>query len=245
MLVAIPVAVIRLRCYPPLARELARIAGRLRGVVAFVGLARATRTPPGAALPSFGLVLVLAMVAFPAMTSASVTRGLVAASMQQASPPSSPRSPPPAPLPARDDQASRHAQTGRAAGGARPHRRLAGPGRRSGTGLDAATPCCPPGREAFVTSGGGEAFVTSGGGTAARSGPRRTAAGHRSCERSCAREHRFTLNTKYSRPGRPASARYASRRERFSLTCIDAGCARRDGVADQSLAAHRSHLCVC
>jgi putative ABC transport system permease protein len=83
VLVAIPVAVIMLRCYPPLARELARIAGRLRGVVAFVGLARATRTPPGAALPSFGLVLVLAMVAFPAMTSASVTRGLVAASWQQ------------------------------------------------------------------------------------------------------------------------------------------------------------------
>jgi putative ABC transport system permease protein len=83
VLVAIPVAVITLRCYPPLARELARIAGRLRGVVAFVGLARATRTPPGAALPSFGLVLVLAMVAFPAMTSASVTSGLAAASWQQ------------------------------------------------------------------------------------------------------------------------------------------------------------------
>ena len=51
VLVAIPVAVVVLRCYPPLARELARIAGRSRGVVAFVGLARATRTPPGTACP--------------------------------------------------------------------------------------------------------------------------------------------------------------------------------------------------
>ena len=48
VLVAIPVAVIVLRCYPPAARALARLAGRSRGVVAFVGLARATRTPPGA-----------------------------------------------------------------------------------------------------------------------------------------------------------------------------------------------------
>ena len=51
VLVAIPVAVIVLRCYPPAARGLARMAGRSRGVAAFVGLARATRTPPGAALP--------------------------------------------------------------------------------------------------------------------------------------------------------------------------------------------------
>ncbi len=83
VLVAIPVAVIVLRCYPPAARELARMAGRSRGVAAFVGLARATRTPPGAALPAFALVLVLTMVAFPAMISASVTRGQVAQSWRQ------------------------------------------------------------------------------------------------------------------------------------------------------------------
>ncbi len=83
VLVAIPVAVIVLRCYPPVARGLARIAGRSRGVVAFVGLARATRTPPGAALPAFALVLVLTTVAFPAMISASVTRGQVAESWRQ------------------------------------------------------------------------------------------------------------------------------------------------------------------
>jgi putative ABC transport system permease protein len=83
VLVAIPVAVVVLRCYPPLARELARIAGLSRGVVAFVGLARATRTAPGTVLPSFALVLVPAMVAFPAMIITSVTSSQVAASWQQ------------------------------------------------------------------------------------------------------------------------------------------------------------------
>jgi len=83
VLVAIPVAVVVLRCYPPLAREMARIAGLSRGVVAFVGLTRATRTPPGTVLPSFALVLVLAMVAFPDMISTSVARSQVAASWQQ------------------------------------------------------------------------------------------------------------------------------------------------------------------
>ena len=83
VLLAIPVAVVVLRCYPPAARGLARIAGQSRGVVAFVGLARASRTPPGAALPAFALVLVLTMVAFPAMISASVTRGQVAESWRQ------------------------------------------------------------------------------------------------------------------------------------------------------------------
>ena len=83
VLVAIPVAIIVLRCYPPAARALARIAGRSRGVAAFVGLARATRTPPGAGLPAFALVLVLSMVAFSAMISTSVTRGQVAESWRQ------------------------------------------------------------------------------------------------------------------------------------------------------------------
>jgi putative ABC transport system permease protein len=83
VLVAIPVAVLVLRCYPPAARALAGVASRSRGVVAFVGLARSTRTSPGAALPAFALVLVLAMVAFPAMISASVSRGQVAESWRQ------------------------------------------------------------------------------------------------------------------------------------------------------------------
>ena len=83
VLLAIGVAVVVLRCYPLLVRELARIAGLSRGVAAFVGLARATRTPPGSVLPSFALVLVLAMVAFPDMIAASVTQAQVAASWQQ------------------------------------------------------------------------------------------------------------------------------------------------------------------
>jgi putative ABC transport system permease protein len=83
VLVAIPVAVVLLRCYPLLARELARLAGLSRGVVAFVGLSRATRAPAGTALPAFALVLVLAMVAFPDMVSTSVTRSQVAESWQQ------------------------------------------------------------------------------------------------------------------------------------------------------------------
>jgi putative ABC transport system permease protein len=83
VLIAIPVAVLVLRCYPPLARQLARIAGLSRGVVAFVGLTRATRTPPGTVLPSFALVLVLAMVAFPDMIITSVARSQAAASWQQ------------------------------------------------------------------------------------------------------------------------------------------------------------------
>ena len=83
VLIAIPVAVVVLRGYPPLVRELARIAGLSRGVVAFVGLARATRAPAGTVLPSFALVLVLAMVAFPDMVSTSVTAAQAAASWQQ------------------------------------------------------------------------------------------------------------------------------------------------------------------
>jgi len=83
VLVAIPVAVVMLRCYPPLARALARVAGLSRGVVGFVGLARATRAPAGAVVPSFALVLVLAMMAFPDMISTSVAQSQVAASWQQ------------------------------------------------------------------------------------------------------------------------------------------------------------------
>jgi putative ABC transport system permease protein len=83
VLVAVPAAIIVLRGYPAVARELARIAGRSRGAVAFVGLARATRTSASAALPAFALVLALAVVTFAAMVSAAVTRGQVDASWRQ------------------------------------------------------------------------------------------------------------------------------------------------------------------
>jgi putative ABC transport system permease protein len=83
VLVAVPAAVIVLRGYPAVARELARAAARSRGVVAYVGLARATRTLPGAVLPAFALVLALAMVTFAAMVSDAVSRGQVAASWRR------------------------------------------------------------------------------------------------------------------------------------------------------------------
>jgi putative ABC transport system permease protein len=83
VLIAVPAAIIVLRCYPAVARALARMAGRSRGVVGFVGLARATRTAAGATLPAFALVLVLGMIAFSAMVATAVTRGQVAASWRQ------------------------------------------------------------------------------------------------------------------------------------------------------------------
>ena len=83
VLVAVPVAVIVLRCYPAAIRPLLRLTGRRRGVTAFVGLARAVRTAPTAALPVFALVLALTLVAFAGMVRSAVLRGEVAASWQE------------------------------------------------------------------------------------------------------------------------------------------------------------------
>lgn len=83
VLIAIPVAVVVLRCYPPLVRPVLRLTGRRRGLTAFVGLARAVRTSVAAALPVFALVLALTLVAFAGMVRAAVQRGDVAASWQQ------------------------------------------------------------------------------------------------------------------------------------------------------------------
>ena len=85
VLVAIPIAVIVLRCYPPAVRPLLRLTGRRRGVTAFVGLARAVRTAPTAALPVFALVLALTLVAFAGMVRGAVLRGEVTASWQEVS----------------------------------------------------------------------------------------------------------------------------------------------------------------
>jgi putative ABC transport system permease protein len=83
VLIAVPAAIVVLRGYPAVARAMARMAGRSRGVVGFVGLARATRTAASATLPAFALVLVLGMVAFSAMVAAAVGRGQVAASWRE------------------------------------------------------------------------------------------------------------------------------------------------------------------
>ena len=83
VLVAIPVAVVLLRCYPLVARTLLRLAGRRSGVTVFVGLARAVRTAVTSALPVFAMVLALALVAFAGMVRGAIVRGDVTVSWQQ------------------------------------------------------------------------------------------------------------------------------------------------------------------
>jgi putative ABC transport system permease protein len=83
VLAAIPAAIVAMRCYPLLARWLLRAAGLRRGVIAYVGLARAARTSLTSILPAFALVLVLVMVAFGGMVRSAISRGEVAASWRQ------------------------------------------------------------------------------------------------------------------------------------------------------------------
>ena len=83
VLIAIPDAIVIMRCYPVVIRLLLRLAGRRPGVTAFVGLARSARTPASAVLPAFALVLSLVVVAFGAMVNAAVARGEVAVSWQR------------------------------------------------------------------------------------------------------------------------------------------------------------------
>lgn len=82
VLVAIPAAIVVLRCYPAMMRALLRLARLRPGATAFVGFARAARTPLSAGLPAFALVLALAVVAFGTMVYSAVLRGEVAASWQ-------------------------------------------------------------------------------------------------------------------------------------------------------------------
>jgi putative ABC transport system permease protein len=82
VLVAVPLAVLVLRCYPWLARPVLVLSGRRHGVAGFVGLARAIRTAVTAGLPVFALVLALALVGFGGMVRGAVERGEVLASWQ-------------------------------------------------------------------------------------------------------------------------------------------------------------------
>ena len=84
VLVAIPAAIVVMRCYPVAVRWVLRLAGARSGVTVYVGLARASRRPRSAVLPTFALILGLAVVAFGAMVHAAVLRGEVAASWRQA-----------------------------------------------------------------------------------------------------------------------------------------------------------------
>lgn len=83
VLVAVPVAILLLRCYPAATRPLLRLTGRRAGVATFVGLARAIRTAITSGLPVFAMVLALTLVAFAGMVRSAVLRGEVAASWQR------------------------------------------------------------------------------------------------------------------------------------------------------------------
>ena len=84
VLVAIPVALLVMRGYPVVLRRLARLAGRRRGVVMVVGLARGGTAAQAAVLPAFALVLAFAVIAFAAMARGAVQRADVVASWQAA-----------------------------------------------------------------------------------------------------------------------------------------------------------------
>jgi putative ABC transport system permease protein len=83
VLVAVPVAIVVVRCYPVLLRALLGVARSRPGVTAFIGFTRAVQNSPRAILPAFTLVLALTVVAFGTMIQNAVTSGEVAASWQR------------------------------------------------------------------------------------------------------------------------------------------------------------------
>jgi putative ABC transport system permease protein len=80
VLAAIPMAIVVVRVYPVVLRWLVALTGRRKGVISFVGLARAARASLTAVLPAFALVLALAVIAFGAMLRDAVVAGDVAQS---------------------------------------------------------------------------------------------------------------------------------------------------------------------
>jgi putative ABC transport system permease protein len=83
VLVAVPAAIVVVRCYPLLLRGLLRVARGRPGVTAFVGFSRAVQNTPRAVLPAFTLVLALTVVAFGTMIRGAVSSGEVATSWQR------------------------------------------------------------------------------------------------------------------------------------------------------------------
>jgi putative ABC transport system permease protein len=73
-----------LRAYPFVLRQLGRVAGRRRGVVMVVGLARGGTAAQAAVLPTFALVLAFAVIAFAAMARTAVQQADDMASWQAA-----------------------------------------------------------------------------------------------------------------------------------------------------------------
>jgi putative ABC transport system permease protein len=80
VLAAIPVALLVMRAYPVVLRQLARLARRRRGVVLLVGFARGGAAAQAGVLPAFALVLAFAVIAFAGMARGAVARADVAAS---------------------------------------------------------------------------------------------------------------------------------------------------------------------
>lgn len=83
LLVAVPAVIVVLRLYQLLLRGLARASARQRGVIGFLGLARAAQATATVALPAVTLVLALTMAAFTIMLRDAVVRGEIAASWQE------------------------------------------------------------------------------------------------------------------------------------------------------------------
>lgn len=79
VLAAVPAAIIVVRLCPFVLRWLLRLAGRGRGVVGFVGLARGAQLSASSVLPVFALVLALALVTFGGTIRAAVNNGQAAA----------------------------------------------------------------------------------------------------------------------------------------------------------------------
>jgi putative ABC transport system permease protein len=84
VLVAIPVALLVMRGYPVLLRQLSRLSRRRRGVVLLVGFARGRAAAQAGVLPAFALVLAFAVIAFAGMARSAVASADVAASWQVA-----------------------------------------------------------------------------------------------------------------------------------------------------------------
>jgi len=83
VLVAVPVAIVVMRCYPLAVRGLLGLASLRPGVAAYTGLARAARSSPGAVVPGIALVLALAVASFGVLVRDAVADGQAAGSWQQ------------------------------------------------------------------------------------------------------------------------------------------------------------------
>jgi putative ABC transport system permease protein len=82
VLIAVPAVIIMLRLYKLVLRGLARASARQRGVIGFLGLARAAQVTFTLALPAMTLVLAVTVAAFTGMVKDAVAHGEVTASWQ-------------------------------------------------------------------------------------------------------------------------------------------------------------------